>query len=138
MTSIVARASFAVSVPAGWAVRDDPECLTLVGGDDGAFQLSSARKSAGPIDLDELRTFYEPTVPEHGAFEPHEANSFSGFVATFMAGNVLWRKYWLACGNVLVFATYNGAALSWSRDQADVIKILKSLTVARGDHESAT
>jgi hypothetical protein len=138
MTNVVARDSFTIEVPSTWAVRDEPDCLTLSRSNDGAFQLSSARRSNGAIDHDELRRFYEPTVPANGRFEPYATRTFSGFVATWEAEEVLWRKYWLACGQILVFATYIGSESAWSRDNLDVERMLDTLKAATGACGNAT
>jgi len=111
----------------GWAAQDDPECLTLTKSEQGAFQLSSAVKTAGSIELDELREFHQSRIPAQSKLQAISFGSFQGLYTNFVEDDAVWHKYWLANASLLVFATYTGTEEAWIAEKNDVQKMLGSL-----------
>jgi len=128
---MVGRGPWELDLAPGWRAKDDDECLTLTKSREGAFQLSSSTKTIGAIDLDEIREFYGAKLPPDASFAFVDFGTFAGYAAEFIDANRLWRKYWLAHTNVLVFATYIGASGAWSQDRAEVHRMLSSLCIVK-------
>jgi hypothetical protein len=117
-----------LSLAQGWAAQDDPECLSLTKSDDGgAFQLSAAVKSQGPIQQEEIKEFYQSRVPTQSKLQQASFGSFQGFVAHYIEDEAIWYKFWLANGSLLVFATYNGTEDAWMAEKDDIYAMLGSL-----------
>jgi hypothetical protein len=116
-----------LSLHEGWNVRDDPECLTITRSDAAAFQLSSATKLAGPIELPEIRDSRE--LPEGVSPTDIALGDFRGFAANYVDEEGLWQIFWLVHGSLLVFATYRGTEESWAKDRREVLSMLNTIRV---------
>ena len=112
-----------------WEARDDPECLSITRSNGGAFQLSAAVKTAGAIVMAELEGMRAREIPDNATHSCFTAREFSGLNASYMEDETLWQKFWLAHGNLMVFATYNGLPSHWDQESADVITMLESLRI---------
>jgi hypothetical protein len=123
----VGRTWWELQLCAGWNTSDDPECLTITRSAEGAFQLSGAIKTAGTIELSELEEFYSAEVPREAILTSFDSGQFQGFTAEYFEDGALWRKYWLARDNLMIFATYNGTLSAWERERMEVIAMLRSL-----------
>lgn len=110
-----------------WEVRDDPECLAITRSNGGAFQLSAAVKTAGAIVMAELESMRARETPDNATHSRFTAREFCGLSASYMEDDTLWQQFWLAHGNLMVFATYNGLPSDWDRESSDVIAMLESL-----------
>lgn len=110
-------------------MSDEVDCLTLTASEDGAFQLSGAIKKGGAVDLSEIRAFYQSELAA-GESGLVTAGEFSGYSVEFQEDDVLWRKYWLAAGCVLVLATYNGTEDAMAREMPEVERMLNTLRLA--------
>ncbi len=115
----------------GWKCKDNPECLTVTKSDEGAFQLSSSAKTSGIISGDEVLNIARMKLPP--ALNTYQVvfGEFSGYEASYIDGNVEWRKYWLACENILLFITYNGSSNAIGREEPEVKEMLSTLRLTR-------
>ncbi|HPN07646.1 MAG TPA: hypothetical protein PK050_17690 [Hyphomonadaceae bacterium] len=111
----------------GWRAHDHPECLTLTKSNDGAFQLSAATKRSGPVLQSEIEVQSRKGMPASVHSVPFSAGEFSGFCVGYGEGEHHWQRFWLACANVLVFATYNGLHEAWRSEQPSVYAMLHTL-----------
>jgi hypothetical protein len=111
----------------GWCAIEHPECLTLARSENGAFQLSAAVKTAGPVLAHEVEAQSRKDAPRGRKSIPFTAGDFSGFTVGHEDADTHWQKFWLACGNVLVFATYNAPHATWVIEQPDVYAMLATL-----------
>lgn len=110
-----------------WEAEDNPECLSITRSNGGAFQLSAAVKTAGAIVMDELEGMRARETLNNATHSHFTAREFWGVNARYMEDETLWQKFWLAHGNLMIFATYNGLLSHWDRESADVIAMLESL-----------
>jgi hypothetical protein len=111
----------------GWHVTEHAECLTLTRSKLGSFQLSAAVKTHGTVTPREVEAQSRKGAPETSRPIPFEAGEFSGFTAGYEQENTHWQRFWLAHGNVLVFATYNGAPEAWHAEKPEVHSMLATL-----------
>jgi hypothetical protein len=109
----------------GWNARYDPECITITPFDNqAAFQLSAMVKKDGFVSDGEVRrqARTDKGLPSETVF-----GQFKGLFVVYAEGDTVWRRYWIAKGSVLVFATYNGAPSSWEKHKGDVESMLATL-----------
>jgi hypothetical protein len=111
----------------GWEAHDDPECLTITRSDAGAFQLSSAIKKSGVILPSELEDLCERDTPLGIKPIPFNTAVFHGLTASYVDEGSLWEKFWLASGNLHIYATYNGLPSVLNSELPDVKAMLESL-----------
>jgi hypothetical protein len=111
----------------GWHATEHPECLTLTRSGSGAFQLSAAVKTNGAILSHEVEAQSREGTPQGAESIPFNTGEFSGFTAGYEEADTHWQRFWLARGNVLVFATYNGLHAAWLSEQPDVYAMLATL-----------
>jgi hypothetical protein len=129
----VTRNLFSVEPSEGWHHQLDPECLTLtVSPEGGAFQLSAARKAAAPIALREVLEMASEEVNVTGTPVPVAFGAFTGFSVSYQRENSLRRRFWLAQGHLLVFATYNGSADVGAAEEPAVEAMLATLRPENG------
>jgi hypothetical protein len=135
----VGRTWWELKLSRGWRHKDDEECLSLTKCDEGAFQLSAAVKSSGQlVTVDELREFYGSEVSEGEQLREVEFGAFRGLTTRAVEHGTLWQKFWLAHGNLMIFATYNGTEQAWAKEQQDVHAMLSTLRVRSGAKERAS
>jgi hypothetical protein len=73
---------WSITPPPDWPAQDDKECATFSHPDGGgALQISSARKDAGSITIDDLREFAEPELPPAVNLESVVIGVFDGLHA---------------------------------------------------------
>jgi hypothetical protein len=112
----------------GWQAYYDAECLTLEPFEkDAAFQLSAMVKAQGSITESEVEIQAHRIGAVSGPPIHAEFGGFNGWTVSYADKDVLWRRYWLALGNLLVFATLNGSSQSWQRRETDVEAMLSTL-----------
>lgn len=112
-----------------WSVRDSAECVTFCPPeDDAALQISSSRKSAGPVTEADLRTLAERTAQRAGvSIESAMCGEFTGLGVEFAEEGHHWRRWWVSAGGTLLFITYNAAAGMGAVHRGCVERMLASL-----------
>jgi hypothetical protein len=128
----VGTAWWSLEPRAGWSAADDPECLTLTRSDQGAFQLSAARRPEGAAELAELRHAAERERDLMGSPFPVVVGGFHGFSVSYSRDGVFWRRWWLARGRLWIFATYNGAPSARVLEEPEVEGMLATLRAEDG------
>jgi hypothetical protein len=123
----IGRTWWELKLLTGWNASDDPECLTITRSDQGALQLSGSVKKAGAIEQSELEEFCRAAIPHEAMAEPFDSGQFRGFTVQYFEDEVLWQKYWIACDNLMIYATYNGTPSAWEHEKMEVMAMLKSL-----------
>ena len=111
----------------GWKAEEHDECLTLTRSDEGAFQVSAAVKSEGEVLPAEVEEQSREGAPNGAQSKALVAGSFTGIDVSYTEDGSVWHRFWLAAGNILLFATYNGQASAWEAEHSDVFQMLSSL-----------
>lgn len=111
----------------GWQAQGDVECLTLSRSKDGAFQLSAAVKNVGAVLPEEIEEQSRQSAPNGTVVCSYSVGKFSGLCVSYRELGAHWQRFWLAHGNLLVFATYNGSPDAWCDEQQDVHAMLATL-----------
>lgn len=127
MSSRVGGSSWSVELPPDWRVTDHPECLTLEQSDEGALQLSSAKKSNGVVLLEEVIDYAASMNEGWGSYGSVACGEFSGLFFQYVDGDRKWGRWFLMYQSTLLFVTYNGTPIAYSREHAAVVKILETL-----------
>ena len=119
---------WSVALADGWEVTQHPECVTLtLHHSGGAFQVSAARKSDGPVEQDELLEIASGSYPLQSAPQRICFGDFAGYSTAFLEDGSYWRKFWLADGSVMIFATYNGPVGRRLLEEPQVLGMLETL-----------
>jgi len=133
MTPRVGRDWFSLELSAGWKAEQHTECVTLTTSPDGgSFQLSAARKEASPINRAEVREMASHDATLMGKAFPVAMSSFKGLSVRYQHEGAFWRRFWLAQGHLLVFATYNGPPESSVAEEPAVEAMLGTLRPENG------
>lgn len=119
---------WAIGIADGWDVDDDDSCTTLTRlNEDGAFQISAARKDAESVTEEDALEFASDSVPDGTPFERTSVGSFEGIRASFSDERGQWVMHWLFAGPLLVYATHVGAPEIVVAQSADVRRMLETL-----------
>ena len=119
--------------PPGWRAQEDKECATFSHpGGGGALQISSARKGAGSITVDDLREFAEPELPPAVNLEPVVVGVFEGLHASFSRDHIHWDRWWLRNATLMIYVTYSCPEGVTSLPDTAVRRALATLEPNRG------
>ena len=130
----VGYGSWSLDVELGWNAKYDPECITITPNRDTAsFQLSSSVKRDGFVTDDELHGHAVTQFAPWGAPSPLSVGKFRGFSVTYVAEAMRWRRFYLACENVLVFATFITELAENPQHELAVMRMLRSLQTEHAD-----
>lgn len=116
-----------LSVAERWTALEDRDCVTLTHSANGAFQLSAAVKGGGSVLPTEVEEKCRAGAPSGATTSSYLAGPFRGFTAAYVEDSVHWQKFWLAHGNLMVFATYNGRPSAWLSERMAVHAMLATL-----------
>ena len=125
----VGRTWWELELLPGWEARHDAECLTITRSDDSALQLSGAVKSIGDILIEELEQMRVEQTPPGSKGSPFTAGVFRGVNAGYARDGWQCQGFWLAYGNLLVYATYTGIPSAWEIERSNILAMLNSLRV---------
>ena len=116
---------WSLELPEGWSVHDDPECATFTSANlKGVLQLSAYRKD---LDIGDGELF--EMADEQPEPESVEIGLFTGLCNTRETEGLRRKKWWLARGRTLIFATYNGPLRSADAEIQATEELLKTLEV---------
>jgi hypothetical protein len=120
--------SWSVEVSESWLVTEHPECLTLELSKDAALQLSSAVKTSGAVEEEDLLLFASENQQESWG-EPRKTllGEFAGIIYEYKEEETAWIRCYLRNASTLLFVTYNGEAQVAQEERAEVQKVLASL-----------
>ena len=119
---------WAIGIADGWDVDDDESCTTLTReNEEGAFQISAARKDADVVTEEDALEFASDAVPDGTQFERVSVGAFEGITAGFRDDRGQWMMHWLFTGPLLVYATHVGPPEIVEAQSADVRRMLETL-----------
>jgi hypothetical protein len=99
---------WSVHLPTKWQVKEDKECVTLLGEHfNSALQISSARKENSAVTDEDIKDFANGRIRDTVAFLKVEFAVFSGYYSEHIGDGVFWREWWLRSGKLLLYASYN-------------------------------
>ena len=136
MRSIFQSFLWQVAVPRPWKAQDCGDCIEFTQPEGaGALHLSSARKQHGEVLDDEARTQLGQECPDDADTEPVRFGAFTGYGAEYVnwSEGIYWHKWFVRCGRVLLFITYNCKRGDEELERQQVRQILSSLT-CRDEH----
>lgn len=117
-----------VTLPNHWHGHTDEVCATFTRIQPlGALQISGAKKESGVVTSGDLQQFACEQLRGVPILRTADYGSFSGYVADEVKLGKFWRHWWLASGQLMVYATYNIALGSEHIEGDDVELILSSL-----------
>jgi hypothetical protein len=130
MRSTFQSHSWQISVPRPWLARDCKDCAEFTQPEGaGALHISGALKQHGDVSEDETRAQLEQDCPEDADIERVQFGDFSGYSGEYVDWNesVYWKKWFVRCGRVLLFITYNCKRGDEELEMAQICQILSSL-----------
>ena len=99
-----------IAVPPPWKAQDCEECVEITQPDGvGALHISSARKLEGAVLASEALSQLRENCPDGTETESARCGDFEGHAAEYVDWNegLYWKKWFVACREILLFATYN-------------------------------
>ena len=123
---------WSLEIAPGWSGQDDEECFTLTRSENGAFQLSAARRESAPITPAEIDDRSRTDCSRFGQPFGVRFADFEGYGVTYFEGELAWRRYWLYQGRLVVFVTYVCTVEPHVSEWADVETMLGSLRSENG------
>lgn len=123
--------SWSLKVSDGWSVTDHPECLSLTLSDEGALQVSSARKYDGVVKEQDF-LYQEEERKIWGDSKPVQCGEFDGIIYEYTQEAIAWRRWFLRNGPILLFVTYNGTPEAAKREVAAVSIVLATARAEAG------
>ena len=127
MTSRAGGLSWSLELHSNWRATEHPECLTLELSDEGALQLSSARKQDGSVSYEDIVDYAESQNHEWGASINVTCGEFTGLVYRYREDEQQWNRWFLRNGQTLLFVTYNASPRAQLLEYAAVEQILSTL-----------
>jgi hypothetical protein len=80
-----------------------------------------------------MKEFAEARLPSEAGLENVQLGCFEGFTGMYRQNELFWQEWWLRSGSLLLYATYNVVEGRQDSEQADIARILDSLTNAGPD-----
>ncbi len=106
MSERIENPDWSLVPPAGWHVREDPDCVACVpSSGEGSLQLSSHRKG-GKVSETDLLEFAEHHLRDGAPRRSVELGDFRGFEIAYDTDIEACREWYLRNGVVLLFATW--------------------------------
>ena len=116
---------WSVEVSNKWSITDHAECLTLEWSEDGALQLSSARKRIGEVSENDLFFSMEDRLA-WGSYSPVICGEFEGIIYEYELEGAAWRRWFLRNGATLLFVTYNGTPEAAVQERSAVEAVIST------------
>lgn len=107
------------------------ECITFERSQEGALQLSSAKKNSGVVLSDELVQYAESQNSGWGLSNPATCGEFCGVVYRYQNDEMQCNRWYLRNESILLFATYFGSDVAQAVEYPEVEKILATLRAVR-------
>jgi len=119
-----------IAVPLPWAANEFEECVEITQPDGiGALHISSARKLDGSVLQAEALSQLQENCPDGAQTESVRCGDFAGYVADYVdwTGDAYWKKWFLACGQVLLFISYTCKRGDEDLETSQASELLSSL-----------
>ena len=94
----------------------------------GCLQISAAKKDGEVVDAD-LREFAAEDLESGAKTWDIQLGEFVGFSFHFGDGELYWQHWYVGCGSVAVFVTYNCDLEARGTEDDAVDEMLRSLTL---------
>ncbi len=125
MESVFSTNWWQLNLLPGWTGRADTDsvCITKANG-IGALQITTFPNPTGSVsqaDVDRLAS------EETGASSSVTAGEFAGKTVIQEVKNRYWQKWWIACGSLVLFATYNCQAPHSAGELSEVRRMISTL-----------
>ena len=125
---------WSLSTAPGWHARYDPECITITpSANTAALQLSSSVKTDGIVADAEMQKLAGRQPDLMGSPSAVTFGQFRGLSVSYTEDDIYWHRFWLAHGNILIFATYNGSIECRASHEPAVLSMLESLQPEHAD-----
>lgn len=115
--------TWSVEINDSWIVTDHPECLTLELSDEGALQISSAKKDSADVTDDDLQDFVDA---DWGPAQKTECGDFGGILFRYTEDGDQWMRWILRNKKTVLFITYNGSHEAAASELTAVLQVLSS------------
>ena len=120
---------WSVEVPDGWLVQLDDKCVSFFAATGvGALQISAYRKDFGEVTAEELRDLSSSDhLQDNTKAVSIIVGEFQGRTASWVSGDLYWRRWWLRSEHLLVYATYNRSVDDLCEEDSAVERIVSLL-----------
>lgn len=124
---IVKSGWWSLSIPIGWEISEDEDCVTVSKGhSSGALQISFAKKDSTDVSDDDLKDFASDRVNKVD-LKKVEGDGFTGFTTNYIHDGIIWQEWWIRSGNLMAYITYNTKLANNEAETVEVGKIVGSL-----------
>jgi hypothetical protein len=136
MSQIFHDVLWEIELPTGWSSEQDEDCSSFFAEDGvGALQISDFLKSEAVTDEDlqelaeehNLRDLSQESQEREVRSSRVQFNTLTGFHIDFCTDGEYWRQWWLRCGQIMIFATYNCTIDKRGVEDEQIDKILSTL-----------
>lgn len=121
---------WALDATAPWQITDCEHCIEIAQLEGaGAMHISSARKKAGAVLPSETLEQLKEDCPTDTEVQRVSCGEFTGYAAEYVdwSANAFWRKWFVACGQDLLFITYTCKHGEEDLEVDEASKLLASL-----------
>jgi hypothetical protein len=119
---------WSVEVPDRWLVQLDDKCVSFLAETGvGALQISAYRKDFGEVTAEDLRELSSDHLQDNTNAVSIIVGEFQGRTASWVSGELYWRRWWLRSGHLLVYVTYNRSIDDEHQEDSVVERIVGSL-----------
>lgn len=111
-----------------WKVERADSCVSIYSPNGfGPLQISAYKKLKGNVSKKDLLETIRLTDEIKKNLTEQQCSDFYGFQIDYSEKDIFWRKWWLAAGNVILFATYNCELPVKDRESGSVNSMMASL-----------
>ena len=127
---------FSVDIPKGWdAEFDHEEGLDVLynSNSQGEVQISSVIHEE-ELTLNDLMHIAEEDLQAGATLQELDQGDFHGFWFDYEVEKEYWREWYLCCGQLMLFATYNCPVEDEGADADEIDEIIDSLQPSDHSH----
>lgn len=142
--SIVQTQWWCLELPDEWSAEMEDDSVIIADHDGvGEITISVVKKNDGSVQREDLRDFAEELIDqgeqsqriEFGSVNDSAVSPPSGLLFAYDDQEGAWREWYLGCGALLIYITYNCDIEHRLLDDAIVDEILSTLLVLHGVDE---
>lgn len=130
MNPVFKNRVWALEAPSPWRIEDCEDCIQITQPEGaGAMHISSARKKVGAVLPAETLERLKEDCPTDTDVQRVRCGDFTGYVAEYTDWHTdrFWRKWFVAHGQDLLFATYTCKRGEEELEADEAAKLLASL-----------
>jgi hypothetical protein len=113
-----------------WQLEKADQCVEITQPEGiGALHISAAQKDHGNVSESDLQEFTTKELPEDVQLATASFGKFFGYGASYTDRHtdIFWKKWWLGCGAVMLYVTYNCSRGDEEFELAQVESLLTGL-----------